>query len=370
MRLAVYNVENLFDRAKVMNLDSWETGRPVLEDFAALNALLAKLNYSAADKANMADLMVSLGLEKNDQAKFVLLRRNRGSLLKRPKTGGIVITANGRADWVGSLELLDEPIRHEAVVNTARVMVDVDADVMGIVEAENRPSLHEFNRVMIQEAGGSPYRHVMVIDGNDSRGIDVGLMSREGFPICRMCSHVDDRLAGGALVFSRDCPEYQVTTPSGNRLVVLVNHLKSKGYGSPAASNARRQAQAQRVKEIYEDLRADGEKLIAIVGDLNDTPDSAPLAPLLADSDLKDAQAHDAFDDGGFPGTYGGSGKKNKIDYILLSPELYRAVTAGGIYRKGMWPGVRPAKWPVLPQIKDPRDVASDHAALWVDLNI
>ncbi|OYW68378.1 MAG: hypothetical protein B7Z40_03275, partial [Bosea sp. 12-68-7] len=33
MRLAVYNVENLFDRAKAMNLDSWAEGRPVLERF-------------------------------------------------------------------------------------------------------------------------------------------------------------------------------------------------------------------------------------------------------------------------------------------------------------------------------------------------
>ena len=43
--------------------------------------------------------------------------------------------------------------------------------------------------------GGNPFTHVMVIDGNDERGIDVGLMTRKDFPIGFMRSHVDDRTA-------------------------------------------------------------------------------------------------------------------------------------------------------------------------------
>ena len=54
MRLASYNVENLFDRAKAMNLDSWEEGRPILEKFAALQALLGQVSYSDADRQRMA----------------------------------------------------------------------------------------------------------------------------------------------------------------------------------------------------------------------------------------------------------------------------------------------------------------------------
>ncbi|WEX08022.1 hypothetical protein [Chelativorans sp. AA-79] len=110
MRLAAYNVENLFDRAKAMNLDTWEEGKPILEAFAALNALLGESTYPAARKRKMAELMLDLGLEKSDTGPFVILRRNRGGLVKRPKAGGIEIIAEGRADWVGSLELRDEPI--------------------------------------------------------------------------------------------------------------------------------------------------------------------------------------------------------------------------------------------------------------------
>ena len=288
MKLAVYNVENLFDRAKAMNLDSWEEGRPVLEKFAALNGLLGQIHYSDTDKARMAELMRDLGLQKSDTGAFVILRRNRGGLLRRPKTGDIVIDASGRADWVGSLELRDEPVNEHAMRNTARVMLDLEADILGVVEAESRPVLSAFNTEILPALGGQAFRHVMLIDGNDERGIDVGLMSREGYPIGTMRSHVDDRLPNGQTIFSRDCPEFEVTTPSGARVLVLVNHLKSKGYGGKAASDARRKAQADRVAQIYKGLIDTGAANIAIIGDFNDTPMSEPLAPLLQDSDLRD----------------------------------------------------------------------------------
>ncbi|GAB1584389.1 endonuclease/exonuclease/phosphatase family protein [Phyllobacterium phragmitis] len=370
MRLAVYNVENLFDRAKAMNLGSWAEGRPVLDRFAALNSLLGQVTYSGSDKAEMARLMIELGLEKSDTGPFVLLRRNRGGLLKRPRSGGLEIVADGRADWVGSLELRDEPINEHAMRNTARVMGDLKADVLGVVEAESRPVLSAFNREILPAIGGAPLRHVMVIDGNDERGIDVGLMSREGYPIGAMRSHVDDLLPNGEPVFSRDCPEFEVTTPTGARLVVMVNHLKSKGYGGKAASDAKRKAQAERIAEIYEGLIQQGTEHVAVIGDLNDTPDSDPLRPLIEGTSLTDVAEHGAFDDGGYPGTYGPCTASNKIDYMLLSPALYARVVAGGVFRKGMWPGVRPKKWDAYTELTRPEEAGSDHAALWVDLDI
>ena len=188
MRLAVYNVENLFDRAKAMNLDTWAEGRPVLEQFAALSALLGQVAYSEADKAEIARLVVRLGMEKSDTGPLVILRRNRGGLLRRPRTGGVEVVADGRVDWVGSLELRDEPINEHAMRNTARVIVDLEADVLGVVEAESRPVLAAFSREILPAIRGSDFRHVMVIDGNDERGIDVGLLTREGFARCAAMS--------------------------------------------------------------------------------------------------------------------------------------------------------------------------------------
>lgn len=370
MRLAVYNVENLFDRARAMNRETWAEGKPVLERFAALNALLGQVAYSAADRVRIAELIVELGMEKSDTGPFVLLRRNRGKLLRRPRTGGVEVIAEGRADWTGALELIDEPVDEEAMRNTARVIHDLDADVLGVVEVESRPVLSAFNREILPAVGGTPFRHVMVIDGNDERGIDVGLMARAGHPIGTMRSHVDDCTDAGAAIFSRDCPEYEVTTPAGTRLVVLVNHLKSKGYGGVAASAKRRRVQAARVAEIYRGLTAAGVDHVAVMGDLNDTPDSEALEPLVQGTDLADIFTHQAFDDGGYPGTYGASGKGNKIDYILLSPALFAKVTGAGVLRKGMWPGVRARRWDTYAELTREEQAASDHAALWVDLDV
>jgi endonuclease/exonuclease/phosphatase family metal-dependent hydrolase len=353
-----------------MNLESWAEGRPTLDRFAELSALLGQIVYQPADKARMAELMIELGLEKSDTGPFVLLRRNRGKLLRRPRDGGIEITADGRADWAGSLELRDEPVGEGAMRNTARAMIDLEADVLGVVEDESRPVLAAFNAEIVRALGGEPFRHVMVIDGNDERGIDVSLMSRGGYPIGVMRSHVDDRLPNGTAVFSRDCPEFCVTTPSGTRLTVLVNHFKSKGYGGKAASDAKRRAQAGRVREIVRDLTAAGQDLIVVMGDLNDTPDSDPLAPLLADGGLRDIFGHPAFDNGGWPGTYGLCNESNKIDYLLLSPALWERVTAGGMFRRAMWPGSRPKRWECYAELARPEDAGSDHAAVWADLDV
>ena len=370
MRLASYNVENLFSRAKAMNLGTWTEGKPVLDRFARLNALLGEPVYTPAMRQSMAQLMIELGLEKSDSAPFVILRRNRGSLLKRPEAGGIEIVAEGRADWVGSLDLVSAPVDAEAMRNTARVLIELQADVLAVVEAENRPALAAFNNEIVGALGGTPFEHVMLIDGNDARGIDVGLMTRTGFDIGPMRSHVDDRSANGQPVFSRDCPEFTLALPSGKKLVVLVNHLKSKGFGSQATSDAKRRSQAERVKEIYAGLRAQRARYVAVVGDFNDTPGSDSLAPLLTGTDLKDAFAHPLFDNGGFPGTFGSCTAANKIDYLLLSPELFARVKAGGVLRKGVWPGVRPKRWEVFAELDRPENAASDHAAVWVDLKL
>jgi endonuclease/exonuclease/phosphatase family metal-dependent hydrolase len=377
MRFASYNVENLFDRPRVMNLSSWDAGRAALGAFSELIQLLSKIAYSADDKERMVELMMDLGLEKKDQGEYVLLRSNRGDLLRRPTAGGLEISANGRADWTGSLELIEEPIQEESMRNTARVINDVGADIMAVVEAESRPVLNLFSDTVLPsvnaENGGNgrPFDQVMVIDGNDSRGIDVGLMTRGGNVIDCIRSHIDDRDSNGERIFSRDCPEFTVTTDQGNQLLVLVNHFKSKGYGEPATSDRRRRKQAERVSAIYRQRRAEGEKHVIIAGDLNDYPGRATLSALLDDTDLVDVSTLNHFDNGGYVGTYGNCKRiETKFDYILMSPEVAAVAQASGVFRKGMWPGKRPPLWEAYPTLTNATLAASDHAALWVDLDL
>lgn len=369
MRIATFNVENLFDRARIMNLSDWDQGRPVLEAYSELSNLLEKVTYSAADKTRIAQLIGALGLTASDTGTYVILRRNRGALLKRRQDGTIEVTADGRGDWIGWLELRDAPVNETAVLNTARVLRDVDADILAVVEAENRVALKEFSDDVLTAVGGLPYPNVMMIDGNDSRGIDVGIMTKAGYDIGLMRSHVHD---GGPQnpVFSRDCPEYHVTTPNGEPIWLLVNHFKSKGYGSAASSNARRKRQAEHVAGYYQRLRNDGAANIVVLGDFNDTPGSAPLKPLVQDTDLRDVSEHAAFSTGEFSGkgTFGLGNDNQKIDFLMLSPALYARITAAGLFRKGAWPGSRPKRWTVYPELQRDIHVASDHHLLWVDI--
>jgi endonuclease/exonuclease/phosphatase family metal-dependent hydrolase len=369
MRLASFNLENIFDRAKALNQATWAAGKPALEAVARLNQIFGKTAYTAADRTAILAGLTKLGLAKSDEGgPFARLRQNRGHLLKRPRSGPPQVVATGRADWIGWVELKMEEVDEIATRTTAQVVRDVHADVVGVIEVDNRVALGRFNSALLPAVSTTPYPHVMVIDGNDDRGIDVGLLSR--FPIATMRSHVDDA-EGGNPVFSRDCPEYEITLPGGESLLLLVNHLKSKGYGSQASSNARRLVQARRVREIYDSRRQGGALNIAIVGDFNDTPASAPLAPLLgAGSDLRDVNAHPSFVDDGRPGTFANGTASGKIDYILLSPALFARVQQAGVWRKGVWGGTHGTLWEIYPEMTKAVHAASDHAAVWVDLDL
>ena len=370
MKIAAYNVENLFDRAKAFN-DETPEAKAAVKLEAELNTLFQLPEYKPADKARMLEIMKDLGILKSDEGKYVLLRKIRGQLIKRPQSGtGQTIVANGREDWVGWAELRTTHVNDTAIMNTGRVLRDVDADILAVVEAEHRIALKQFGDYVIAKVLGQPYPYVMLIDGNDERGIDVGLMTRTGYDVKMMRTHIHDLDDSDRTIFSRDCPEYLVETPEGEEIWILPNHFKSKFGGNNQASKDKRTAQARRTAEIYNDLRAAGYEKIVVLGDLNDTPDSLELKPLLKDTDLKDVSEHSTFDTGPFAGkgTFGLGNDGNKIDYLLLSPKLFGRVTASGLFRKGAWPGSSPKRWEVYDELQKPLHSASDHHLIWCEI--
>lgn len=381
MRVAAFNVENLFDRARLFGADGEGLEAEVLSAHSELNRLFEQPVYSEDDKARMLTLIEQLGMLKRDEGKFVRIRKIRGQLISRPRTRPTFIKANGREEWIGWCELKTAPVDEVAMMNTARMIRDARADVLAVIEAESRPVLKAFHDRVLADVGvtsGQGYRHLMIIDGNDGRGIDVGLASRDGFPIGSMRSHVDDLKPDGFPIFSRDCPEYEITTPTGNKVVLLPNHFKSKFGGNNPTSKAKRQAQAEAVAGYYTRLICDGVENVIVLGDLNDTPDSDELAPLLRDTDLRDISEHPEFTDFEFKanngkrgiGTHGLGNDDDKIDYLLLSPALWDKVTLAGMERRGIWPGSRPPRWEVYPQLKKKHHRASDHHLLWADIDI
>ncbi|HEY3165802.1 MAG TPA: endonuclease/exonuclease/phosphatase family protein, partial [Candidatus Binatia bacterium] len=302
--------------------------------------------------------------------KWAWLRKNRGKFDSEPpdKSQSVEIIAEGRDAWIGWVELAKEPVDETATRMTARVIQDVGADIIGVVEAEDRPSLKRFNHDLL----GGLYRHVMLVDGNDDRGIDVAIMTRDGFEIESIRSNVDEVDDQGT-IFSRDCAQYEVLTPGGALIHVLVNHFKSQsGGGGP-----KRKRQATAVRKIVDGLIQQGEHVV-VLGDLNEGPPAAgSQAPNLAslfdnNSPLIDCYSLPGFDVGNRPGTFDTCGLRNRLDYIFISQSLRARYAAGRIFRKGLWGGrtTRPTDWDTYPEISSSEEGASDHSAVVIDLDV
>jgi endonuclease/exonuclease/phosphatase family metal-dependent hydrolase len=384
IRIASFNVENFFARPTAFNTEVPEdTRQDVLDAYHEVNTLLANPEYSADDKLRIRDLLVTLDIyrEKDNGAirrvdtrypLWAWLRKNRGTFDHEPRdaTKDVEITAKGRASWIGWVELAKEPVKEPGTRMTARVIGDINADIIGIVEAEDRPSLVRFNKELLEEQ----YGHVMLVDGNDPRGIDVALMTRSGFEIESIRSNVDTEDDIGT-VFSRDCPEYEVSTPAGTRVHVLVNHFKSQ-YGSGGGGEKRRR-QAAEVRKIANRLVAQG-KHVVVLGDLNEGPapgssQAANLSALYSDnSPLVDCYSLPEFVIGNRPGTFDACGPRNRLDYVLISQSLVPQFRGGVVFRKGLWGSrsTRPTNWDTYSEMTASIEQASDHAAVYVDLDI
>jgi endonuclease/exonuclease/phosphatase family metal-dependent hydrolase len=381
VRIASFNVENLFERPKAFNTTNWAAGKPTLDAYKELNALFSNPVYSNDDKKLICDLLVALdiyrinshGAVRRKITKFprwAWLRKNRGKFDREPQNPehSIEIIANGRNDWIGWVELATEPTNETSTRMTAEVIRDVGADIIGIIEAEDRPSLVRFNGEML----GGLYKHVMLVDGNDERGIDVGIMTANNFEIESIRSNVDAEDEIGT-IFSRDCPQYQVRTPNGTVINVLVNHFKSQSGGG----GSKRRRQAAEVRRIVNGLVAQDQHVI-VLGDFNEGPGEVDghaenLMPLFKNnSPLVECFSLAEFQAGGRPGTHDSCGLRKRLDYIFISRSLQDNFTGGKVFRKGLWGSrkTRPTAWETYAEMKDSTEQASDHAALYIDLDI
>lgn len=370
MRISTFNCENLFSRPTVLNFQDNEAAHAPLEELAKLDALIAEPVYDAGIKAEILRLVDHLKA-------FIDLNELHQKLISTHKVNGKMeryVKADGRGDWVGGIALKRARVPLDAQASTAEVIAKTNADIQCVVEVEDRQTLEEFSGRFFKGAAAYPYN--MLVDGNDDRGIDVGLLSR--YPLGEIRTHVFDRVGPDRpeRIFSRDCLEVEVLLPGGRSLFLLLNHFKSQGFGSKAQNDAKRKRQADRVAEILADYNLDTD-LVVVAGDFNDKPvvsghPNPVLAGLLAMPGLVDVLAKQ-FPDSRERWTYK---DKSQLDYLLVSTPLARAMVAAGVERRGLFeadkltanlPGgpVRPFKTVTSPQTE-----ASDHGAVWADFNV
>lgn len=235
----------------------------------------------------------------------------------------------------------DDPHKQDDVPSSASVKAKIsrvgtalrrlNADLVALQEVENRKILE---RLLNEELSGQNYE-LRIIEGNDIRGIDVALLVRKTIVVEEYKTHVFDSFKGVAgdtktYSFSRDCPEVTLRLGAGRRLVLLINHLRS---GQDAEAEARRKAQARRVREIADArLKADPAVNLAVVGDLNDGPDSAAVklitdgTPALHDL-LGDLPRHERYT----TRFKDNQGLYLQLDYIIAAPGLRKDLKAGSL---------------------------------------
>ena len=363
IRIGTFNVNNLFERPRVMELEGFsDKGKEVLKDVARLGELLEKDSYAGEVGDEIVNLLNKYFHEQPDNPWFYINEIKEKLYGLRQDGSGVFLKVGGRKEWLGWVELVKQQTNEISVQNTARVIKAIDVDVLCVVEVDDRIALKRFNEYLLG-AEAVEYPHVMVIDGNDERGIDVGVLAR--YPIFSIKTHIDDnyKSTNGQFykIFSRDCPEYKIDIGNGKFVHYLCNHLKSKGYGSQVSNDAKRKRQANRIVEILEgyDLTTD---LVVVAGDMNDTPSREPLKKLVNLPNL-----FDVFNSPKFSGarwTYHTGNQQ--IDYLLVSKPIFDNLKKVNLERRGIFKNNNPT----FPQVTNKVTQASDHAAIYAEFEI
>jgi len=90
--------------------------------------------------------------------------------------------------------------------------------------------------------------------------------------------------------------------------------------------------------------------------------------------DAVDAYSLPVLDPGAGPGSFQSCSIRNRLDYIFVSRTFAGLVVNGGLERRGLWgtpTNINPPQdWEIYGDIEGPEDAASDHAAIFVDINV
>lgn len=231
---------------------------------------------------------------------------------------------------------------------------NMNLDVLCVQEVEDIETLRHFAS---SELGGL-YPHAMLIEGNDPRLIDVAVLSKLPIGAGVTWQTSVHPAAPSERVFSRDLLQVQILTPDRKHilLTLFVTHLKSKFVPhtqdqtlGTIAANKRRMRQAESAAAIIASvMRPDS--AFAVLGDFNDAPDAAPIAPLAQDANLglvnalANAKETNKMPESSSPPTtdvwthrFKPSGKPavyELLDHIWLSPGLAAKQTGAFIQRR------------------------------------
>ena len=307
---------------------------------------------------------------------------------------------------------------------SALAIADADADILCLQEVDNMAALQAFEYGYLYRMVGNGYRQKYLVEGNDSRGIDVAVIMREEtldgekIELVDIKSHaaltyrdldlfnqslsltnrIDDK------IFKRDCLELDLRI-GGKPFSLYVCHLKSMSNAREAGDGRLgtmpvREAETRAIRHIVEnrfkDLPKDSRNF-AICGDMNDYQERVVIsgnrrtgytfAPVGEERSALDIFTHDDFavnpvarrDALDRWTLYHSRGPQEQhlcqLDYIWLSPHLAELnaasvpeiVRAGQPYRTVFPPGQNIERYP---RTGWDRPKASDHCPVVMTLDL
>lgn len=247
---------------------------------------------------------------------------------------------------------LDQPTESRSHVKSAEAKAKIresikamNPDVIALEEMGDTNALLELRASLQAEGQNFPYwEHVQGFDTS----IHVAVLSK--LPIVARRPHTNDcfLLDGHRMQVKRGFAEVDIQAATNFRFTFIVGHLKSK-LPTPESDEAEeRLGEARVLRDIVDALLArEPEAKFVVLGDFNDTRDSAPMRELIGRGKRKLFDTRPAERNGdttraeppyyeprdvAWTYFYGKEDEYSRIDYILLSPALKRNWLANETY--------------------------------------
>ncbi|MBD0777745.1 hypothetical protein HPE56_08065 [Maribacter sp. ANRC-HE7] len=370
MKIATFNIQNLFHRDK--SLIEKPFGKCLTAWIQELDMLIRKPDNTMSEQDRIRDLSFLVGFEKTNPRPYAVLRRKSGFLYMKGIHHSMETRAGHLTNWNGWIEVQTKPIPPTATDNKARIIADVNADILLLQEVEDRGSLEEFNQKVLPNFDCKPYEQTFVIQSNAMKGLEMAILLREGYSLQTIKTH----LIGGYSDLFQNLLEYEISTPTSKKIYVLATYLARQNDDIKIADTIRK-SQVKNIAKIYKTLLAQGKSNVIIAGTFNTPSYCDSLSPLFQNTGIKDITKHFSFEvatDEGDDATYFRLGAyrmgvniKQK-DYLLFSPALFEIMQDSGLNRKAMWPNKKPL-WSIYKTVTSKNNAASEHPILWGKIN-